>query len=294
MFENPGDWAQEHGVRIAIILIVAILVHVLISGLIPRWVTSSMRRHAESVTSSRPAEDRIQRAETVSHVVVRTIDILVIVVAAILILSEVGVSLAPLIAGASVAGIALAFGAQSLIKDTLNGLFIVLEDQYRIGDIVDVAGVEGTVEELGLRRTLLRDLDGVLHSVPNGEIGVASNMSRGWSRVNLNVGVGYSTDIDHLRHIVDQVGTGMIEDPRWEPLLLEPPSVLRLDAFEDSSIAVKIVARTVPGKQWEVGGELRQRLKVAFDEAEIEIPFPHRVMIVAPAETDVSPGTVAA
>lgn len=294
MFDNPGDWAQDHGVRIVIILLLAIVLRIVVGRVVPRSVRLSMRRHAESARSSLPVDDRIQRAETVSQVFVRTIDVLIVVVAAILVLAEVGVSLAPLIAGAGVVGIAVGFGAQSLIRDTLTGLFILLEDQYRVGDIIEIAGVGGTVEELGMRRTVLRDLDGVLHTVPNGEITVASNMSRGWSRVNLNISIGYATDLAGLRTLVDEVGRQMAADAAWEPLLLEPPAVLRVDAFEESAIAVKVVAKTPPGKQWEVAGELRQRLKAAFDDAGIEIPYPHRVVIAAPPGSSPADATSAA
>ncbi|GAG45925.1 unnamed protein product, partial [marine sediment metagenome] len=159
---------------------------------------------------------------------------------------------------------------------------------YSKGDVVTLAGISGLVEEVGIRRTVLRDLDGIVHYIPNGEIGVASNFTQEYSRVNLNVGVSYSEDLDHVMQVIDRVGEEMAADPEWAPSIITPPKALRVDAFGDSGIDIKILGDTKPIKQWDVMGELRRRLKKAFDEEGIEIPYPHRVMVTRGAKaTDI-------
>jgi small conductance mechanosensitive channel len=181
------------------------------------------------------------------------------------ILSQVGVSITPILAGLGIVGIAVGFGAQTLVKDIISGFFVFFEDQYGIGDVAQVAGITGLVEDITLRRTILRDLDGIVHSVPNGEIRVASNYTKDWSRVNLNIGVGYGEDLDHVIEVINRVGKELAEDPNWSPLMLTG----------DSGIDIKILGETKPIQQWAVMGELRKRLKRVFDEEGIEIPWPH-------------------
>jgi small conductance mechanosensitive channel len=199
----------------------------------------------------------------------------VIAVVTFMMLSEIGLNIAPMIAGVGVVGIAIGFGAQSLVKDIIAGLFILLENQYRRGDVVKIADASGLVEDINLRRTILRDTDGVVHSVPNGEIRVASNLTKGWSRVNLNIGVGYGTDLDRAIAVINRVGKELAEDPAWSAQILKPPQVLRVDNLGDSAIDIKILGDTKPMQQWAVTGELRLRLKKAFDQEDIEIPWPH-------------------
>ncbi|MBI2982945.1 MAG: mechanosensitive ion channel family protein, partial [Chloroflexi bacterium] len=162
----------------------------------------------------------------------------------------------------------------------LGGIFVIVEDQYGKGDVVRIADTAGMVEQVSLRRTILRDLDGIVHSVPNGLIGVSSNYTRGWSRVNLNVSVGYGEDLDRVRAVLDRVGAELAVDPAWSDRITEPPKVLRVDAFEESGVALKILATTRPLHQWDVAGELRRRIKIAFDAEGIEIPYPHRVLVM--------------
>jgi len=174
-----------------------------------------------------------------------------------------------------VAGIAIGFGAQSLVKDIIAGVFVLLENQYRVGDVVRIAGVDGLVEAINLRRTVLRDMDGVVHVVPNGEVRVASNLTKEWSRVNLNISVGYGEDLDRVMAVIDRVGLELAQDPQWRDAILTPPRSLRVDKFGDSGIEIKVLGDTRPLKQWDVMGELRKRLKRAFDQEGIEIPWPH-------------------
>jgi len=265
------DWLNTHGWKILLIVAVAAVIYLLLRRLIPpiirRMVSTRMRGQEE--------EEIKQRVDTLSRVLVGTGLLIIIIVALFTILAEVGVNIAPALAGVGIVGIAIGFGAQSLVKDFISGLFILLENQYSVGDVVKIAGITGIVEEINLRRTVLRDLDGIVHSVPNGEISVASNYTKEWSRVNLNISVGYGEDLDHVIEVVNRIGKEMAEDPDWGPLMLTPPQVLRVDAFEDSGIAIKILGDTKPIQQWAVMGELRKRIKKVFDEEGIEIPWPH-------------------
>jgi small conductance mechanosensitive channel len=167
------------------------------------------------------------------------------------------------------------FGAQGLIRDVFSGIFILLEDQYRIGDVVNVASIGGLVEEVNLRRTVVRDLDGVVHSIPNGEIKIASNLTKGYSRVNLNIPVAYGENLDRVIEVINRVGKEIAEDPKWRGDFISPPQVLRVDNLGDSGIEIKILGDTKPLRQWDIMGELRLRIKRTFDEERIEIPWPH-------------------
>ena len=265
------DWLSQHGWKILGIIVVAVVIYFLLRRLIP----SILRRMVAARMRGQDEDEIKQRVDTLSRVLVGTGAVVIGIVVLLTILAEVGVSIAPALAGMGVAGIAIGFGAQSLIKDFISGLFILVENQYSVGDVVQIAGITGIVEEINLRRTVLRDLDGIVHSVPNGEITVASNYTKEWSRVNLNISVGYGEDLDHVIKVVNRIGKEMAEDPDWGPLMLTPPQVLRVDAFEDSGIAIKILGDTKPIQQWAVMGELRKRIKKVFDEEGIEIPWPH-------------------
>jgi small conductance mechanosensitive channel len=204
--------------------------------------------------------------------------IIILIVVIMMILQEVGVPIGPLLAGAGIAGLALGFGGQYLIRDFITGFFLILENQYRIGDIVHLDQTEGTVEDISLRMTTLRDLDGTVHHVPHGDIRRVSNLSKNYSRINLNIGVAYNVEIDKVIGVVNRVGMEMAQDPEWKDIILTPPQFLRVDDFADSAITIKILGETIPSRQWAATGELRHRIKKAFDQEGIEIPFPQRVI----------------
>ena len=276
------DWSAAIGWilgRAALIALLFALSHVLRSAL-RRVVPGIIKTAVVKSAKAGDADELAKRYHTLSAVTIKSCEVVIWLVFAFMALSLVGIPIAPVLAGASVAGIAVGFGAQTLVRDVLSGLFILLEDQYRKGDVVTLAGIGGYVEDVNLRRTVLRDLDGTVHNIPNGEVRVASNLTRDWSRVNLNVSVAYGEDLDRVTAVINRVGEEMAVDPVFGPLIVEAPKVLRVDAFEDSGIAIKILGVTKPIKQWEVMGELRKRLKRAFDEEGIEIPFPHRVLLV--------------
>ncbi len=265
------DWLQAHGWKILLIIVLSVVAYFALRRLVP----PIMKRAVAAQMRGKDEDEAKQRADTLAGVLIKTSVVIVAIVALFTILAEVGVSIAPALAGFGVVGIAVGFGAQSLIKDLIAGVFILLENQYSVGDVVRIAGITGLVEEINLRRTVMRDLDGVVHSVPNGEITVASNYTKEWSRVNMNISVGYGEDLDRVIEVINRIGRDMANEPYWASVMLTPPQVLRVDAFEDSGIAIKILGDSKPIKQWEIMGELRRRIKRVFDEEGIEIPWPH-------------------
>lgn len=270
--EETTNWFTEHGIPILIVLVASFIGYQVLKVIIHR----AMHRIVSARGKKRRAKEELEkRSDTLTGYISTAVGAMVLVIAIFMILSEVGVDIAPLIAGAGVVGIAIGFGAQSLIKDYLNGLFIIIEDQYNKGDVAKIAGIAGLVESVSLRRTVLRDLDGIVHSIPNGQITTTSNYTRDWARVNLNVSVGYNEDLDHVMAVIDRVGQEMADDEYYGKLIKTPPKSLRVNKFGDSGIDIKILGQTKPIKQWEVTGELRRRLKKAFDEEGIEIPWPH-------------------
>jgi small-conductance mechanosensitive channel len=264
------DWLKTHGPPLGLLWGVGLALVLLATAAIPKAIEKAVQRSRGDQTE----EEVKKRAETLSGVLVASLQAIVIAVVTFMMLSEIGLNIAPMIAGVGVVGVAIGFGAQSLVKDIISGLFILLENQYRKGDVVKIADASGLVEDINLRRTLLRDMDGVVHSVPNGEIRVASNLTKGWSRVNLNIGVDYGTDLDRAIEVINRVGKELAEDPVWSAQILKPPQVLRVDNLGDSAIDIKILGDTKPMQQWAVTGELRLRLKKAFDKENIEIPWP--------------------
>jgi moderate conductance mechanosensitive channel len=202
-----------------------------------------------------------------------------VVIAGLMILRSFDLDIGPAIAGLGIAGVAVGFGAQHLVRDYLNGALILIENQFSKGDVIRVAGVSGTVEDFSLRRTTLRDLDGVVHTVPNGEIIVASNLTRVWARINQDVTVAYGTDIDKAIGVVDDVGKSMAADTTWRRRVLEAPRVDRVAALGEYGVTLKILGTVRAPDQWAAAGELRKRLLAAFHEHGIEIPRPQRVVL---------------
>ena len=266
-------WLSVNGLRIVIIVIVAIIIKKIINVFINRLVR---RVVVSSNYSSQEAEEK--REKTLIRIFSFSIGAVVWILAALMILQEFGLEIGPFLAAAGIAGLALGFGGQYLIKDLISGLFIIVENQYRIGDVVCFDNTCGTVQDITLRMTTLRDLDGVVHYVPHGEIKRVSNSARDFSRINFNIGVSYNADLGKVIKVINQVGLDLSQDPKWKDAIIEAPKFLRVDDFADSSVVLKILGETRPLRQWDVTGELRQRLKIAFDKEGIEIPFPQRVV----------------
>lgn len=266
-------WLLDHGLKIAAIIIAAYLIRryvvIFIEQIVRKTIVSD---HLLTKEAKKQREDTLIRIFTGSLVT------LVLLLALLMVLQEIGIAVGPLLAAAGIAGLALGFGGQYLIRDLISGLFIIMENQYRVNDVVCLDGTCGIVEDISLRMTTLRDLDGVVHHVPHGAIKKVSNLTKHFSRVNLNVGVAYNSSVEQVISVVNKVGQELADDPAWKEFILKPPQFRRIDDFGDSAIIIKIVGETKPIKQWDVGGELRKRLKIAFDKEGIEIPFPQRVV----------------
>jgi small conductance mechanosensitive channel len=265
------DWFMSTGIRVIVIIAIAVAVYLIcrpiIRSVIKRIVSNRMAGEDET--------DIQQRTDTLSSILVKIAGILILIIAVITILPEFGVNITTLIAAIGIGGLAIAFAAQSLVRDFIAGFFILLEDHYSIGDVVSIAGVTGVVEDIGLRRTVLRDIDGNVHSVPNGKVELSTNMTKKYSRVNLNVSVGYGENLKHVIDTINKICQEMAKDPQWKDDFITTPSVLRVDKLGDSGIDIKIMGDTKPAKQWAIMGELRLRLKDTFDSEGIEIPWPH-------------------
>ncbi|MBT3820637.1 MAG: mechanosensitive ion channel, partial [Nitrospinaceae bacterium] len=202
----------------------------------------------------------------------------VIAVAGIILLASLGVNIAPVLAGAGILGLAIGFGAQSLVKDIITGVFMLIENNIAIGDIVRVKDIGGTVESFSLRSVKLRDYDGNVHVIPNSVIDVVTNFTKEYSRAVFEVGVAYREDADRVMGVIRQVGDEMAQDPEWGDQILEPVEIAGLERFDDSAIVIRGRFKTKPIKQWGVRREFNRRIKIAFDAMSIEIPFPYRTL----------------
>jgi small conductance mechanosensitive channel len=253
--------------RIVVILIVAWLVQALAWRLI-RLFRGYMARRTS-------AADELRRIDTVGAAFRYFATVLVVLVAGMLVLNELGISIAPILATAGVAGIALAFGAQSLIKDYFTGFFLLLEDQIRVGDVVQVAGLSGLVEELTLRYVRLRDLEGHVHFIPNGEIKLVTNRTRGHATPVIDVPIAYAEDADRVQQVMREVAAALRADAEWSSRIVGDIEMIGMERWADSSVVLRARFKVVPPiEQWNVRREYLRRLKKAFDERGIEIPFP--------------------
>lgn len=270
------NWGQEHG-----LLVIGILVGTwILSKFMNTIITRIIRKLIPNGAFVSESEE-LKREDTLIKISQSFFSIFIWIAAFLAILESVGVPIGPLITGAGIIGVAVGFGSQSLVKDVINGLFIIAENQFRIGDVIAVDGNEhyiGTVEGMTLRVTKLRQLDGTIHYIPNGEIKIASNKSKDYSMVDLKINVGYDTKIDHVKSVVDQVGINVFNDPEFKDYIIEAPYFLRIDALSDYAITVRILGKVYPKQQFLIAGEMRKRLKQAFEANEIEIPYPTRII----------------
>ncbi len=276
-------WLVQHGIKILIILVVGTILWFLMQKLIPPLVNSTVER---SKGESKKGLEK--RTNTLVRVITGAGKIIIVVVVILMVLTEVGVPIGPMLAGFGIAGVAVGFGAQFLVRDLIAGIFILWENQYRVGDIAMVGGVTGLVEDVTLRKTVLRDFDGVVHHVPNGEIKVASNYTRHFSRVNLDISVSYGTDLDHAMAVINRIGEEIFADSNWHDRLITPPKAMRVNKFGDSGIDIKVMCDVKPSEQWAIMGEIRLRLKKAFDAEDIEIPWPHTKIYFGNSKEDVT------
>lgn len=270
-WESIMNWLVEHGSRIVLILALSIIAWIMLKKLMPSIIRRAVVHYGQG-DSERGIDNR---TSTLVRVYSGASKIVIFVIALFMVLSELDVPIGPVLAGFGIVGIAVGFGAQYLIRDLIAGSFIIMENQYRIGDRVKIDNIFGLVEEVNLRKTVIRDWEGMLHHIPNGAIEIATNATRRHSNVYFDVPVAYSTDLDHAIEVINRVGNELALDNDWKEQITEAPHVLRVNNFGDSGIDIKIVGEVKPHEKWAVTGELRLRLKKAFDSEGIEIPWPH-------------------
>jgi len=273
-FKTIATWLVTSGTKI-----LGILIGLIILSQMSKWIVRWMEKFVPEKDPLQAAEAK-KRAHTLGNTLRHTLLITFSFIAILMILGELGIQLGPLLATAGIGALAIGFGAQNLVKDVINGFFILLENQYRIGDVIEVAGVSGLVESVSLRKTVLRDLEGKVHTIPNGEIKIVSNLSKEWSRSVLDVGISYREDIDQVIDVLSQIGRELETKEPYKSAILEPLQILGIEKFGESELVIRMMIKTVPLKQWEVGRELRKRIKNRFDEKGIQIPFPHRILFL--------------
>lgn len=265
------DWFMDTGIRVVVIIAIAVILYFVFKYLIPKFIRRFMSRRMAGEEDT----EIEKRTDTLSSSLVTITGVIILIIAILTILPEFGVNITTLIAAIGVGGLAIAFAAQNLVRDFITGFFILFEDQYRVNDVVTIAGISGLVEEIGLRRTILRDLDAKVHSIPNGKVEISTNHTKKFSRVNLNISVGYGENLDKVFETINRVCQEMAADPKWKEDFISTPTVLRVDNLGDSGIDIKIMGDTKPARQWDIMGELRLRIKKTFDSEGIEIPWPH-------------------
>lgn len=279
--EQFWDIAQQvfsHAIaQIALTILVLLVVQVIFRATIDRIVRKAVRgHHYDTMIDEKKREDTLVKMfHTAIAVVVWTVGVIVI-------MWQLDINIAALATGAGLIGIVVGFGAQTTIKDFLAGVFIIIENQYRVGDVVTLesngVNVTGEVEDITIRITRLRDLDGNLLVVSNGSIGTVTNLTFKYANVNVDVNVGYNADVDKVEEVINKVGKDMAKDKDWEESIFEPIQFLRVDGFENSAVRIKALGKVEPAAQWELAGEFRRRIKKAFEKNNIEIPYPQIVV----------------
>ena len=268
----------NNGPRILFLMIIFLLTYLalrwLIKAILPKF---TFKRYKSK-------EEQQERTETLRRALHSGMTIIILIVAVLTLLSEFGINVSVLLGGAAVFSLAIAFGAQSLIKDYFSGVMIISENQYRVGNVVNINNVSGVVEDITLRMTILRDVEGVAHFIPHGEIKIVSNIGYIWSQVALDVKIGYTENVDYVMEVIMEVAHALRKDPEFGKFIIRDPELLGVDSFADSSIIVKILVKTSPLKQWIVKRELLRRIKNRFDEEGIEIPVAYQRIHYTPGE----------
>jgi small conductance mechanosensitive channel len=260
---NLGDWWDEHGWTVVWTVVIAVVAMYIVRRFIHRIVDPAIARQMQGHSE----EEIKRRSNTLTVVLVTTTEFIIVAIALITVLPELGINISAIIAGVGITSLAISLGAQSLVRDTLSGLFILFENQYGVGDTVTVAGVTGTVEDLTLRRTVLRDVDGVLHSVPNGTITTSANHTRDFARVRVQIPVAHANDVDKIEAAANRAGEYLANDPVYGPMIITPPRFLRIETIDMmGGVSVNVNGRVIPGKQWEVAGALKARLIDEFQK----------------------------
>lgn len=279
------QWLADHGIKILIILV----------GM---WILRRLARHGSerltkviNLASGRDVgRERENRANTLASVVRNAANVIIVVAGLLMILQVLNIPITALLGGVAVAGLAVAFGAQNLIKDYFTGLTILLEDQYGVNDSVLIAGIAGQVERITLRMTVLRDQEGTAHFIPHGQVTTVSNRSHGWSRAVFDIPIAYKENVDRAIEVLLQLAKEIKADPKYAPIILDEPEMLGVNALGDSAVVIRFLIRTRPLQPWTIKRELQRRIKNKFDELGIEIPFPHQTVYL---RTDDKPAAAA-
>jgi len=297
-FASGVDW--RHVADVAIGKPLAIL-GLVVLALVIRWalgkiVDRIIRRAEDGVLPDRfssggagTTNRRVQRAKTMGDLLKSVINGVLVAVFGTMILGELGVNIAPIIASAGIVGVALGFGAQSLVKDFLSGIFMIFEDQYGVGDVVDVGVASGTIEAVSLRVTRLRDQSGTVWYVPNGTILRVGNMSQNWARAVVDVSIGYGEDLARVQRVLREVAHDLWQDEEFNHVVIEEPEVTGVETMTPDAITVRVLIKTAPMRQWAVARELRQRIKARFDHEGIAMPFTQRVLFPPPPYAGTAP-----
>ena len=268
--DRSFEWISSSGLRIILITIGMLLLFSLLQRLVERF-----RRLCEGRLFG-PME--LKRADTLTQVIRDLARVVILGVGGMMVLSEVGVDLKPLLAAAGLGGLAIGFGAQSLVKDVISGFFILLEDSIRVGDVVEIAGVSGLVEEVKLRTIVLRDESGSIHVIPNGTINTVKNMTQLYSCYVFNIGIAYRESVDEVMALLKDIAEELRQDAEFAGDILEPLEMSGVERFADSAVIIKCRIKTKPIQQWRIGREMNRRIKNTFDAKGIEMPFPHQTI----------------
>jgi len=275
--ETLTSWFFRSGVHIALITLLAYAMIRFVGTIVARLEDDLSRKPGPS------GVEQAKRAKTLGNLIRNVVNTVIAAIAILMVLQELDINIMPVLTGAGIAGLAVGFGAQTLVRDVISGFFLILEDQVRVGDVASINGTGGLVEAINLRTIVLRDLAGTVHVFPNGAITQISNMTKDFSYYVVDMGVAYKEDTDRVVQVMTEVAAELQADPAYGPNILGPLEVLGVDAFADSSVVVKVRLKTLPLKQWEVGRQYRRRIKKAFDAQGIEIPFPHVSVYVGEA-----------
>lgn len=266
-------WILNNGISALFVLVIGLLV----LKFMKRPIEAVIRAMIPADTFPSPEAEK-KREDTLIQVVMGTAKIVIWVITILMIFTELGIPILPLLAGVGVLGLAISFGAQYVVRDIVTGVFIVMENQFRVGDVIDINGISGVVEDMSLRITKIRGVDGTVHFIPNGEVKVASNKTKDFSKINLKIGVAYDTDIDKVERVINELGEEMAKDEAFEDMIVEAPKFERITDFGPYEINIKITGTVKPKRQWKVSGEIQRRIKVAFEKNGIEIPYPQQVI----------------
>ena len=269
------DTITKTGLKVFLTLFVAWVCMKVLQSFLGRL---ERRLFKKSLEADEPASESEKRIETISRLLRQAVMLLLWLTTILIVLNELGVEIGPIIASAGIAGLAIGFGAQNLVRDIISGFFIIMENQVRVGDVAIINGTGGLVEKINFRTIVLRDLSGIIHIFPNGTITALSNLTNEWSAYVIEIGVAYKEDTDAVVEVMRQVGIELLQDPEFGEYMIEKPEIFGVDKFADSAVIIKGRIKTKPIRQWLVGREYLRRLKYAFDQHNIEIPFPHRTI----------------